>query len=192
MREVLAFASGVLRDPANVGAVLPASRWLARAIAREVLRTRCQMVIEIGAGTGAVTRAILAQGYPPDQLYALERDPQFVRWLRQNLPAVGVVKACASEVDRVVRPGVPTTIVSSLPFKSMPQAEAHRCASALAAALCGSPGSRLVQYSYGFGGLPPFAAAAELRWAKAGVVLRNVPPATVWTLQRPSLSPTGS
>ena len=35
MREVLAFASGVLRDPANVGAVLPASRWLARALARE-------------------------------------------------------------------------------------------------------------------------------------------------------------
>ena len=133
-----------------------------------------------------VTRAILAQGYPPDQLYALERDPQFVRWLRQNLPAVGVVKACASEVDRVVRPGIPTTIVSSLPFKSMPQAEAQRCASALAAALGGSPGSRLVQNSYGFGGLPPFAAAAELRWAKAGVVLRNVPPATVWTLQRPA------
>lgn len=184
MREVLAFASGVLRDPANVGAVLPASRWLARAVAREVLRTRCQMVIEIGAGTGAVTRAILALGYPSEQLFALERDPQFVRWLRHNLPGVGVVKACASEVDRVVRRGIPTTIVSSLPFKSMARAEALRCAGALTCALGGSPASRLVQYSYGFGMPPPFDAPPELQWAKAGVVLRNVPPATVWTLQR--------
>ena len=96
------------------------------------------------------------------------------------------VKACASEVDRVVRRGVPTTIVSSLPFKSMARPEALRCAGALAAALGGSPGSRLVQYSYGFGIQPPFEAPPELRWAKAGVVLRNVPPATVWTLQRAS------
>ncbi|HPU50491.1 MAG TPA: hypothetical protein PK359_02940 [Burkholderiaceae bacterium] len=190
MREVLTFASGVLRDPANVGAVLPASRWLAAAIAREVVRSRCHMVIEIGAGTGAVTRAILAQGFPPDRLFALERDPKFVQWLRDKLPGVGVVKACASEIGQVVRHGVPTTIVSSLPFKSMAPAEVRRCTAALATALGRSPGSRLLQYSYGFGPLPPFEAPPELQWVKAGVVLRNLPPATVWTLrQRGALVP---
>ncbi len=187
MREVLAFASGALRDPANVGAILPASRWLARAIAREVLQSPCQMVVEIGAGTGAVTRAILDHGYPREQLFALERDPKFVDWLRRKLPGVGVVECCASEVDKVVRRGIATTIVSSLPFKSMPRPEALRCVGALVCALEGSAGSRLIQYSYGIGIPPPFEAPAELQWARVGVVLRNVPPATVWRLTRRGL-----
>ena len=126
VKEVLAFASVALRSPSQVGAVTPASRWLARAIARELAGSGCRTVVEAG---------------------------------------------------------MPTAIVSSLPFRSMSPRESAPCISGLARALRQSAGSKLIQYSYGFGAKPPFTVPANgLRWARASKVLLNVPPATVWTL----------
>ncbi len=183
VKEVLAFASVALRSPSQVGAVTPASRWLARAITRELAASGCRTVVELGPGTGAITRAMLAQRHLFDRFVAVERDVRFVRWLRHSFPGIEVVQACASEIDQVVEHGVPTAIVSSLPFRSMSPEESEPCIGALRGALALSAGSRLIQYSYGFGARPPFASPANgLRWSRAGKVFLNVPPATVWTL----------
>ena len=48
----LAFALAWVRDPRRVGAIAPASRALAQAIAREVARVGPELLLEIGAGTG--------------------------------------------------------------------------------------------------------------------------------------------
>lgn len=185
LRELLAFALGALRSPTQVGAVVPASRWLAGAVAGAVARSGCRTVVEIGAGTGALTRAILAQVQPPERYVAIESDPRFAAWLRRRMPQIDVVEGCASQVGGLVEPGVATAIVSSLPFRSLPGAQRARCADALAAALSLSDRSLLIQYSYGFGALTPFAAPADhLRWTVAQRVPFNLPPATVWTLHR--------
>jgi phosphatidylethanolamine/phosphatidyl-N-methylethanolamine N-methyltransferase len=187
-KEALVFALGALREPANVGAVAPASRWLARAVAdtlmREVARGGCRSVVEIGAGTGALTRAILAQGLPIERFVAIESDPRFARWLRRRFARVEVIRGCASQVVQVLEPGAPTAIVSSLPFRSIPASESRRLVRAIGEALALAAGSVLIQYSYGFGNSPPFPAPASgLRWTVAKRVLMNLLPATVWTLR---------
>lgn len=188
LRETLAFASAALRSPAHVGAVAPASRWLGTAIVREIAATRCRTVIEIGAGTGALTRAILGRVRDLDRLVAIERDPGLVRWLRHALPRVEIVQSCASEIGRVVQPGVPTAIVSSLPFRSMNRREAALCSEAFCAVLAAEARSVLIQYTYGLGRSPPFRATGPgFGWSRSRTVLMNVPPATIWLLHPPGL-----
>jgi len=184
LRESLAFARGLLRRPAHVGAVAPASRWLARAVARAAAGGGCRRLIEVGAGTGALTAVLAAQSSPECSLVAIESDPEFARWLRRRFPGIRVVRGCASRVCEFVEPGVPSAIVSSLPFRSMPEADRARCSRALCDAVASSADSMLIQYIYGFGDSPPFAPASSgLRWRKAARVLLNLPPASVWILE---------
>lgn len=187
LRETLAFASAALRNPAQVGAVAPASRWLAQAIVRELCATRCRTVVEIGAGTGALTRAIVERLPDLARLVAIERDPLLVGWLRRRFPKVEVVQSCASDIGRVVQPEVATAIVSSLPFRSMNRRDVARCSEAFESALSLDPRSALIQYTYGHGATPPFAASRSgFRWSRARTVLMNVPPATIWVLHPPT------
>jgi phosphatidylethanolamine/phosphatidyl-N-methylethanolamine N-methyltransferase len=184
LREALAFARGLLRSPAHVGAVVPASRWLSGAIARAVAGSGCRSVLEVGAGTGAVTAALLAQTGPHSRFVAIESDPEFARWLRRRFPGIRVLQGCASRAGEFVEPTVPTVIVSSLPFRSMPSADRARCSRAFCEALAVSADSTLIQYIYGFGDSPPFPAASNhLRWRRAERVLLNLPPASVWILE---------
>ena len=56
--EGLAFALGWVRNPRRVGAIAPASRALAQAMADEVSRVAPDRLVEVGAGTGAITQAL--------------------------------------------------------------------------------------------------------------------------------------
>ncbi|MCG2658270.1 MAG: phospholipid methyltransferase, partial [Hydrogenophaga sp.] len=58
MDHGLAFALGCLRNPRRVGAIAPASRALAQAVCDEALRGAPGVLIEVGAGTGALTRRL--------------------------------------------------------------------------------------------------------------------------------------
>ena len=220
--EAVVFALGALRGRSRVGAIAPASPWLARAVARAVVRSapggtgraapraaswsapatggnavsatpapnpptggaRWHTVVEVGAGTGALTRAILDQPRLFRRFVAIESDTRFARWLRRRFPQIEVVRGCASQIGRVIEPGAPTAVVSSLPFRSMSRADSARCVRALCDAIALSKRSALIQYSYGFGDSPPFPAPSSgLRWSVAQRVLLNLPPATVWTLK---------
>jgi len=61
-----------LRRPFAMGAVIPSGRLLAEAMARatvQALEGRPGHVVELGAGTGEVTKALLAAGIPVEAMY---------------------------------------------------------------------------------------------------------------------------
>lgn len=186
MEHGLAFALGCLRNPRRVGAIAPASRALAQAVREEALRGAPRVLIEVGAGTGAITRALAPAAAALDRFVVYERDARFARLLRVAFPQVEVLNHCASEVDQlVIGVDAPVTLVSSLPLLSMPAHEARRCIDAMLALVSRQPDSRLIQYTYAspyqcpFGGIPP-----GWRWRRAATVWANLPPATVWALER--------
>ncbi len=185
--EALLFAGALVRHPGMVGAIAPASRWLSRAMTRAVQACGCSHVIEVGAGTGSITRAILASGMHLERYCAVERDPVLVDWLRARHPGIEVLCDCASCVLELIDTQRATAIVSSLPFRSLPAEQASRCASVFSQAVCASPGTVLIQYSYGLGDSPPFATSEEnLRWTLFERVVLNLPPASIWLLQNTS------
>jgi phosphatidylethanolamine/phosphatidyl-N-methylethanolamine N-methyltransferase len=180
MSEVPAFMFLALCRPSTVGAIVPSSRRLADAMARAAAGS--QYLIELGAGTGAITAA-LRRHHPDVPLLAVELEPRLARQLRERFPTLEVRATTAHEVLREAG-GLAgdTVLVSSLPFRSLPPRLRLRSSLAIERFLTEQPGRRLVQYSY----LPrePFALrhSARLRWRCVAAVWGNTPPAWVWDL----------
>jgi phosphatidylethanolamine/phosphatidyl-N-methylethanolamine N-methyltransferase len=188
MRQGLAFALGYLRNPRRVGAIAPASKALAQAILNEVMRSTPGTLIEVGAGTGAITRALLPALARVDRFMVIERDPGFAQLLRRSFPDLEVLNHCATRLDALdIEKHSPVTVVSSLPLLSMTRDEAHGCIDAMVALIEGRPGSRLIQYTYASPHLRPFKdIPVGWRWRRAASIWANLPPATVWTLEQAS------
>ena len=70
------FFKSLLKNPLSIGAVAPSGRFLARLMATTL--EPGARVIELGAGTGTVTQAILDAGVEPKDLYLVEQDARFV------------------------------------------------------------------------------------------------------------------
>ena len=62
------FIRSWIEKPISIGAVMPSSRVLARAMARYVDPESNGPVIELGPGTGPVTQALVRQGIDPARL----------------------------------------------------------------------------------------------------------------------------
>ena len=166
----------LLRNPASTGAVLPSSRTLANAMANAAVGA--DAVIELGAGTGPVTDALLRK-LPGVPLIAVELQASMARRLQARFPAVDVRQASAKQVvDGLIdRPGR-LVLVSSLPFRSLPKDVGAETVDSICRFLAHSVDRKLVQFTYQ--PRAPFAAPRGLRWHRRAVVWRNTPPAGIW------------
>lgn len=123
---ILPFWRAMLADPRRIGAIAPASRSLCNAVVDELMSSRPGHVIELGAGTGAITRALFGQRAHFDSLAVIERSPHLAQVLSHRFPGLTVHPVCASRLDTLVgEPPETLSVVSSLPFRSLPQ-EDHR------------------------------------------------------------------
>lgn len=181
------FFGSWLRNPRHVGAILPSSRALGRLMAAQIDPERPGAVVELGGGTGAITREILAAGIHPGRLLVLERDPHFHRMLRERFPAVKVVEGDAAALGDVTRDndvGPVNAVVSGLPMLNFP-AELQNAILQGAFAQMDEDGL-FVQFTYSPAPPIPRGRLADLglEAERAGRVWFNVPPASVWCFRR--------
>lgn len=186
-RDHIGFARAWLAAPLRTGAVAPSSDVLARHMAfAAALRPGCA-VLELGPGTGVVTRALLACGVSEDALTLVEANPGFAELLAERFPKAVVITGDAFEtVRQLAGTGQEiAAVVSSLPLYVYPrQLRQDLCRQALR--LVG-PGGRLVQFTYG--PVSPIAASPDMLAIRSRRIWGNVPPAVVWTYQ--AANPTG-
>ncbi|NYT86107.1 class I SAM-dependent methyltransferase [Pollutimonas harenae] len=117
-----AFLQEFFAQPGIVGAICPSSPFLAHRMAREVSHIKDGLIIELGPGTGVVTKALLKQGVAPERLLVLEYSNRFVQRLRRQFPLVNIVHGNAADLCRIVPAGTKVSaIVSSLPLCSLPE-----------------------------------------------------------------------
>ena len=115
------FLSAWFRNPRQAGALLPSGASLAQAMAAAVDPGR-GLVIELGVGTGAITRALIARGVTPEQLILVEKDPALFGEMERRFPGVVALQGDAAHLGRLLSragAGRPGTLVSSLPLLSM-------------------------------------------------------------------------
>jgi phosphatidylethanolamine/phosphatidyl-N-methylethanolamine N-methyltransferase len=175
------------RHPGQIGAVAPSGRLLAGAMAKELGRLGNGTVIELGAGTGTVTRALLAAGVHRDRLLIIERNPQMAEYLRRRFPGARVVEGDAFRLKDVVpekERGRVAAIVSGLPLLLI--REAKRYALLKQAFELLGDGRPFVQFTYGpLSPVPrPVLRRLHLSATRVDLVWRNLPPATVWRFHR--------
>ncbi|MBA4741391.1 MAG: hypothetical protein H2060_01625 [Azoarcus sp.] len=172
----------MLRAPASTGAVLPSSRALATAMARTAIGA--DLIVELGAGTGPVTRALLEQ-MPGVPLIAVELQPDLAQMLQRRFPEADVRLAPADQViDALGEPEGAVVLVSSLPFRSLPLPVRSETIASICRFLLADPQRRLVQFTYQ--PRAPFRAPPGLRWHRRMSVWANTPPAGVWELCAPT------
>jgi phospholipid N-methyltransferase len=116
------------RRTAETGSVLPSSRFLARALVSELRRPRAPAaILEVGSGTGAVTRRLAEKLVPGDRLDVVEINEQFVKLLGRRLEREWIfrfhqeqIRLIHSGVDDIAGEGVYDFIVSGLPLNNFP------------------------------------------------------------------------
>lgn len=181
------FIAAWLRAPLKMGAIVPSSRGLARAMAAQVDADHPGVVIELGAGTGVVTDALLEAGVSPKRLIVIEREPKLCGILAVQFPHLNILCEDAAHLDRVLaKMGHPrvNAIVSSLPMLTLPKTLTKTIQRQMAG-LIGEDGI-IVQFT--FGAKSPLNRNDLRKYSVSGkrvkIVLTNVPPAHVWVYQR--------
>ena len=180
LRDQLQFLRRLAADPGHIGAIAPSSKRLARAMAAQIDPANSGPVLELGPGTGVVTEALIARGFAPQRITAIEYDALFAKDLRARLPGVNVVAGDAFALADMLGEAHFAAIVSSLPLLNFPVDRRRTLIADLLGRL--ETGAPYIQFSYGL--KPPVAAPAGSYVGLAAIVWRNLPPARVWVYRR--------
>jgi len=180
--DKLIFLKQVLQNPAQVSALFPSSRELARVMASTVEPSRGP-VAEFGPGTGIITQALLDRGVAPHDLTLMEMSGEFCTLLTQKFPDVTLINRPAQDIVTAGKAGF-STIVSGLPLLSMDASIQRQILTAAFDVLL--PNGNFVQFTYGL--RPPVAPDVALDLGlttrKLGWVWQNIPPAHVYIYTR--------
>jgi phospholipid N-methyltransferase len=193
----------------TTGAVLPSSRFLARAMTRPLAACRGpRRILEVGPGTGAVTGQIVREVRADDRFDLVEINPDFASLLKDRFGADPVYQKAApvSQVHTCPLQDFETegdydAIISGLPFNNFPaelvESLVDRCLSLL------KPGGVFSMFEYMFvrpirvtvtrGAEKERLAAIErimqMRFQSQRIrrdwIFMNIPPAWVQHLRRP-------
>ncbi len=178
------FFKSWLKDPFHVASITPSSRWLARLMATDV--GPGARVVELGAGTGTLTDAIVERGIHQEDLYLVEQHAGFCDVLRQRFPGSHVVQGDAAALSDSLGPllGTVDYVISGLPLLWFSRDTKTRILQEAFALL--RPNGRYQQFTYL--GPPPVGARLlgelGLRATLLGVSPLNLPPAFVYRFER--------
>lgn len=180
--EELRFLRALIARPRGVGSVAPSSPSLARAIAAQIDPAQLGPVLELGPGTGALTRGILARGISPERLTLIEYDTALAKLLAAQFAGVHVIKGDAFDLETSLgnrhQPFV--AVVSGIPLLNYPSEKRRAFLDAVFERM--APGAPVIQFSYGLHS--PISRSADITVTMTAFVWKNVPPARVWVYRK--------
>jgi phosphatidylethanolamine/phosphatidyl-N-methylethanolamine N-methyltransferase len=172
------FMGQLMRRPHQVVALAPSSRFLCAEMVAE-LDPAGGPVIELGAGTGNITQAIVDRGIAPGQLHSIEMNPEFCNRLRLRFPHLNVHQMSAGDVGDLPVENA-QAVISGLPLLSMPLTLQHSILKGTFRRV--RTGGSYVQFTYG--PKPPVARPVreelDLTWRVSQKIWWNLPPARVY------------
>lgn len=182
--EEVRFFKGWMDGPKAVGAVLPTSSVTARRMASVINPGSGKPVLELGPGTGVITKAILERGVEPESLWSVEYSADFVEHLNQEYPDVNIIHGDAFNLDKTLGDGRDTvfdSVISAVPLLSFP---VEKRVAVVEDLLDRIPAGRpVVQITYG--PLSPVSGRrANFSVEHFDFVFRNFPPAQLWIYRR--------
>jgi phosphatidylethanolamine/phosphatidyl-N-methylethanolamine N-methyltransferase len=188
MKQHLKFFQGFIKNPLKVGAISPSSTDLALKMIEDVKANRENAVVEIGCGTGAITKYL--QDIIPDResFIGIEIDKDFVKNLEKDYPELGFVcgDACkTTEIIKEIGLRKVSYVISGLPFVVLPKEVRKGILSEVDKLMQNGCLFRTFQYAHGYY-LPPavrFREELDKKYGKcerSDLIMKNIPP--VYTL----------
>jgi phosphatidylethanolamine/phosphatidyl-N-methylethanolamine N-methyltransferase len=166
-------------DPLQMGSIVPSSRTLSSRIANLAAADGDGAVLEIGAGTGVISRAMLDAGIAPERLILVEIVPDMADHLRESLPGTTVLCADAFALPQHLPErfaGRITSVICGIPLVLLPIERQRLFIEGVERV---APGLGFLLYTY--------CITSPLPYRKLGLSARretwtpkNFPPASVW------------
>lgn len=186
--DEIRFFKGWIDKPKTVGSIVPTSSVTARRMASIVDAASGLPVLEVGPGTGVITRAILGQGVKPKNLYAVEYSPDFVHHLRRLYPGVNVIEGDGFDLNKTLGDNRDLTfdsVVSGVPLLNFPIAKRVAYIEQLLDRI--PRGRPIVQLTYlPKSPVPP--GLGDYTVEHFHFILRNIPPTRLWIYRRRSVN----
>jgi len=182
--EEIRFFKGWRSNMKAVGSIVPTSGITARRMASVVNPHSGLPVLELGPGTGVITKAILQKGVQPENLVSIEFSTDFFQHLVKTYPAVDFINGDAFDLDKTLgtrRDQQFDSVVSAVPLLNFPM---HMRVSLIDDLLSRIPvGRPVIQISYG--PLSPVVAMPDrYQISHYDFVVRNIPPAQLWVYRK--------
>jgi phosphatidylethanolamine/phosphatidyl-N-methylethanolamine N-methyltransferase len=177
------FGGAFISDLKTTGSLIPSSPYLGRRMAAGLPKEDDGLVIELGVGTGAITKSLLDAGIGHDRLVAVDCSEDMVNWTRKRFPEARVLLGDASKLRELLdaqpdlRHRRVSHVVSSLPLKSLPKGLVRDIANEVKAILPGH--GHLVQFTYDLRHRADPHLADHFDLHHSSVVWANFPPARV-------------
>ena len=182
------FLRHFVTDPQKTGAILPSSRELAKLMADDLRLEKADLVVDVGAGTGAFTAEALRRVRPEAKVMAVEINRHFARVLKKRYPRVQVICDSVERLPRDIRKAGyrhADAIMCSIPWSHFPAAIQRSLLDAMVGSL--RPGGRFSSFAYIHSSWWPsargFRHMLKSRFRKVTrtrVAWLNVPPAFVY------------
>lgn len=173
----------VFSNPLKLGSVVPTSSITAKFIAQHIPKDD-KYILELGAGTGALTAGMLKAGIPLDKLICVEIDPAFCAFLETKFPGLKVVCADAAMLRDILPAEILdniSTVVSAIPLLTLPKDVTDALLKAIVE-IIGDKG-RYLQVSYS-----PFSPVPwkkfSLKHKRYGTIFKNLPPISIFGYEK--------
>lgn len=176
-----------LQQPVQICSLFPSRPSVGRSLYQTIAAKQGRPVIELGAGTGAVTQQLLRGGIAAADLCVVELDPEFARYLARHFPGVEVLNMPAEAVAahwRAGGRGLVGAVASTLPMKLFDARQQQAIIGSLLEVM--EEGAPFVQLTYRLSSPvhPEVQRSLGLRARRAKAVLRSIPPAFLWEYVR--------
>lgn len=172
------FFKALLLNPKSIGAIYPSSEYLATAMASHIPVSTPGLIVELGAGTGVITEAILKRGISPERLILIESSSDLVNDLREHFRNVKVIEGHAEDLITLLQGQTEPiiAIVSSLPLRSLGQTATHRILEQIPQVL--SKKGIYIPFTYDLRRDNAFYPS-HYHLIRSQIVWKNIPPAKV-------------
>jgi phospholipid N-methyltransferase len=175
------FLRGFFKNPVMVGSIIPSSRVLIDKMLGPVDWANTRLFVEYGPGVGTFTRPILDRLGPDAALVTIDTNPDFTRYLKQQIddPRLVAVTGSAADVVKILADrnlGQADYVLSGLPFSTLPPGVGDAIAEATSNVI--RPGGAFLVYQFS----PKVRdfIAPHFERIKRGFEWMNVPPATLF------------
>lgn len=182
----LAFLKEAIMDFRKTGSFIPSSSFLAKKLVASIRPKPGMCVIELGAGTGPVTKYLLGILPKNSRLIAIEINPSLAKKLAESIndPRLEIISGDASKLQEYLKKRSIEKIdyiVSSIPFGSLPKKTRLTIYNEIKN--CLKPSGTYMQFQYFLTNLSEIKKCFIM--SDISFEARNFPPAFIYTCRLP-------